>query len=106
MLKNLARLCGITAHCSSVSMCVVQYGIEFAAEHVLPLLTPLLIAQQLNVQQFAKCMLFVKDILTQVLHILSLNSPIYLVFSSEMLCSHHQIALKCFPFLSLSVAVP
>ncbi|XP_038994736.1 uncharacterized protein LOC120118861 [Hibiscus syriacus] len=36
-----------------------QYGVEFAAEHVLPLLT----AQQLNVQQFAKYMFFVKDIL-------------------------------------------
>lgn len=33
------------------------------AEHVLPLLMPLLIAQQLNVQQFAKYMAFVKDIL-------------------------------------------
>ncbi|KAH9781737.1 protein kinase domain-containing protein [Citrus sinensis] len=40
-----------------------QYGIEFAAEHVLPLLAPLLTAQQLNVQQFAKYILFVKDIL-------------------------------------------
>ncbi|KAI4320120.1 hypothetical protein MLD38_033631 [Melastoma candidum] len=43
-----------------------QYGIEFAAEHVLPLLTPLLTAQQLNVQQFAKYMLFVKDILRKI----------------------------------------
>ncbi|CAK7328806.1 unnamed protein product [Dovyalis caffra] len=40
-----------------------QHGVEFVAEHVLPLLTPLLTAQQLNVQQFAKYMLFVKDIL-------------------------------------------
>ncbi|RVW59241.1 SCY1-like protein 2 [Vitis vinifera] len=56
----------LMSHCSSVSMCVVQYGIEFAAEHVLPLLTPLLIAQQLNVQQFAKYMLFVKDILRKI----------------------------------------
>ncbi|WMV55230.1 hypothetical protein MTR67_048615 [Solanum verrucosum] len=38
-------------------------GIEFVAEHVLPLLMPLLIAQQLNVQQFAKYMAFVKEIL-------------------------------------------
>lgn len=44
-------------------MCLIQYGVEFAAEHILPLLTPLLTAQQLNVQQFAKYMLFVKDIL-------------------------------------------
>ncbi|XP_075110996.1 SCY1-like protein 2 B [Nicotiana tabacum] len=41
-------------------------GIEFVAEHVLPLLMPLLIAQQLNVQQFAKYMAFVKDILRKI----------------------------------------
>ena len=44
-------------------LCLVQYGIEFVAEHVLPFLMPLLTAQQLNVQQFAKYMLFVKDML-------------------------------------------
>lgn len=43
-----------------------QHGVEFAADHVLPLLTPLLIAQQLNVQQFAKYMLFVKDVLRKI----------------------------------------
>ncbi|GLT93895.1 hypothetical protein SLE2022_116650 [Rubroshorea leprosula] len=43
-----------------------QFGVEFVAEHVLPLLTPLLIVQQLNVQQFAKYMLFVKDILRKI----------------------------------------
>ncbi|GAV85165.1 Pkinase domain-containing protein [Cephalotus follicularis] len=43
-----------------------QYGVEFAAEHVLPLLAPLLTAQQLNVQQFAKYMSFVKDILRNI----------------------------------------
>ncbi|MBA0837333.1 hypothetical protein Goarm_009499 [Gossypium armourianum] len=43
-----------------------QYGVEFAAEHVLPLLTPLLTAQQLNIQQFAKYMHFVKDILSKI----------------------------------------
>lgn len=43
-----------------------QYGTEFAAEHVLPLLAPLLTAQQLNVQQFAKYMAFVKDILRSI----------------------------------------
>lgn len=43
-----------------------QYGTEFAAEHVLPVLAPLLIAQQLNVQQFAKYMHFVKDILRKI----------------------------------------
>lgn len=43
-----------------------QYGVEFVAEHVLPLLMPLLTAQQLNVQQFAKYMLFVKNILQKI----------------------------------------
>ncbi|CAH8337394.1 unnamed protein product [Eruca vesicaria subsp. sativa] len=43
-----------------------QYGVEFTAEHVLPLMMPLLTAQQLNVQQFAKYMLFVKDILRKI----------------------------------------
>lgn len=43
-----------------------QHGVEFVTEHVLPLLTPLLTAQQLNVQQFAKYMLFVKDILRMI----------------------------------------
>ncbi|KAL2326517.1 hypothetical protein Fmac_025575 [Flemingia macrophylla] len=43
-----------------------QYGVEFVAEHVLPLLMPLLTAQQLNVQQFAKYMLFVKDMLQKI----------------------------------------
>ncbi|KAF3440970.1 hypothetical protein FNV43_RR19256 [Rhamnella rubrinervis] len=43
-----------------------QYGVEFAAEHVLPLIVPLLTSQQLNVQQFAKYMLFVKDILRKI----------------------------------------
>ncbi|XP_038975484.1 SCY1-like protein 2 [Phoenix dactylifera] len=43
-----------------------QYGIEFTLEHVLPLLFPLLTSQQLNIQQFAKYMLFVKDILRKI----------------------------------------
>ncbi|KAJ6433723.1 hypothetical protein OIU84_017426 [Salix udensis] len=43
-----------------------QHGVEFVTEHVLPLLTPLLTAQQLNVQQFAKFMLFVKDVLRMI----------------------------------------
>ncbi|XP_010277058.1 PREDICTED: uncharacterized protein LOC104611621 [Nelumbo nucifera] len=43
-----------------------QYSIEFTAEHVLPLLMPLLVAQQLNVQQFAKYMLFLKDVLRKI----------------------------------------
>ncbi|KAH9626464.1 hypothetical protein KSS87_006424 [Heliosperma pusillum] len=43
-----------------------QYGTEFVAENVLPLLAPLLISQQLNVQQFAKYMAFVKDVLRKI----------------------------------------
>ncbi|XP_023644530.1 SCY1-like protein 2 isoform X2 [Capsella rubella] len=43
-----------------------QFGVEFTSEHVLPLIIPLLTAQQLNVQQFAKYMLFVKDILRKI----------------------------------------
>lgn len=43
-----------------------RHGVEFVAEHVLPLLMPLLTAQQLNVQQFAKYMLFVKDMLQKI----------------------------------------
>lgn len=43
-----------------------QYGIEFAAEHLLPLLSPLVVAQQLNLQHFAKYMLFIKEILRKI----------------------------------------
>ncbi|VAH61725.1 unnamed protein product [Triticum turgidum subsp. durum] len=43
-----------------------QCGVEFAAEHVVPLVFPLLTAQQLNVQQFAKYILFVKDITSKI----------------------------------------
>jgi hypothetical protein len=41
----------------------LQLGTEFAAEHLLPLLCPLLIVQQLNLQQFAKYMHFVKEVI-------------------------------------------
>lgn len=41
----------------------LQMGVEYAAEHLLPLLCPLLTAQQLNLQQFAKYMHFVKEVL-------------------------------------------
>lgn len=54
------------AHVCDVELCPVvwcQFGVEFVAEHLLPMLCPLLIAQQLNVQQFAKYMHFVKEIL-------------------------------------------
>ncbi|KAI3732969.1 hypothetical protein L1987_64182 [Smallanthus sonchifolius] len=43
-----------------------QHEIDFVVEHVLPLLVPLLLAQQLNVQQFAKYMSFIKSILRKV----------------------------------------
>lgn len=43
-----------------------QHGVEFVVEHVLPLLVPLLLATQLNVQQFAKYMSFVKSVLRKV----------------------------------------
>lgn len=59
------------AHFVLPLLCFIQFGIEFAAEHLLPLLSPLLTAQQLNVQQFAKYMLFFKDILRYCYHILT-----------------------------------
>ncbi|KAJ4981415.1 hypothetical protein NE237_032252 [Protea cynaroides] len=73
VLQTVQR-CTAVDHSAPTLMCTLgvansilkQYGIEFTAEHVLPLLVPLLIAQQLNVQQFAKYMLFVKDILRQI----------------------------------------
>ncbi|KVH98689.1 hypothetical protein Ccrd_023085 [Cynara cardunculus var. scolymus] len=43
-----------------------QHGVDFVVEHVLPLVIPLLLAQQLNVQQFAKYMSFVKSVLRKV----------------------------------------
>jgi hypothetical protein len=46
----------------NILLSLIQCGVEFAAEHVIPLIFPLLTAHQLNVQQFAKYMLFVKDI--------------------------------------------
>ncbi|XP_077226737.1 SCY1-like protein 2 A [Tasmannia lanceolata] len=73
ILQTLQR-CTAVDHSAPTLMCTLgvansilkQYGVEFVAEHVLPLLVPLLIAQQLNVQQFAKYMLFVKDILRKI----------------------------------------
>ena len=53
----------LESYLSLVFFFLVQYGVEFVAEHLLPLLMPLLTAPQLNVQQFAKYMLFVKDML-------------------------------------------
>lgn len=57
-----------------------QYGVEFVAEHVVPLLTPLLVAQQLNVQQFAKFMHFVKDVLRYFSHLLYIVVFFLLIF--------------------------
>lgn len=73
ILQTIQR-CTAVDHSPPTLMCTLgvsnsilkQFGVEFVAEHVLPLLTPLLIAQQLNVQQFAKYMLFVKDILRKI----------------------------------------
>lgn len=73
ILQTLQR-CTAVDHSAPTLMCTLgiansifkQNGLEFTTEHVLPLLMPLLIAQQLNVQQFAKYMLFVKDILRMI----------------------------------------
>nr|DAD21189.1 TPA_asm: hypothetical protein HUJ06_022652 [Nelumbo nucifera] len=73
ILQTIQR-CTAVDHSAPTLMCTLgvsnsilkQYGVEFVAEHVLPLLMPLIIAQQLNVQQFAKYMLFVKDVLRKI----------------------------------------
>ncbi|MQM09484.1 hypothetical protein Taro_042355 [Colocasia esculenta] len=73
-ILQILQRCTAVDHSAPTLMCTLgvansilkQYGIEFAAEHVLPLLCPLLIAQQLNIQQFAKYMFFVKDILRKI----------------------------------------
>ncbi|MCO5572030.1 hypothetical protein L7F22_025781 [Adiantum nelumboides] len=70
VLQTLRR-CTAVDHSAPTLMCTLsvvdavykQYGAEFAVEHLLPLLSPLLVAQQLNLQQFAKYMLFIKEIL-------------------------------------------
>lgn len=73
ILQTLQR-CTAVDHSAPTLMCTLgvanaiykQYGLEFAAEHLLPLLVPLLVAQQLSLQQFAKYMLFVKEILRKI----------------------------------------
>ncbi|CAL1351933.1 unnamed protein product [Linum trigynum] len=73
MLQTIGR-CTAVDRSAPTLMCTLgvansilkQFGVEFVAEHVLPLLSPLLTAQQLNVQQFAKYMLFVKDVLRMI----------------------------------------
>ncbi|CAI5521687.1 unnamed protein product [Closterium sp. Naga37s-1] len=55
-------------------MCIVgiadiiqrQYGIEFAAEHILPLLCPMLVVQQLTGPQFARFLKLIMDVLTKI----------------------------------------
>lgn len=73
ILQTIQR-CTAVDHSAPTLMCTLgvansilkKNGIEFVAEHVLPLLMPLLVAQQLNVQQFAKYMAFVKEILRKI----------------------------------------
>ncbi|KAK4413444.1 SCY1-like protein 2 [Sesamum alatum] len=73
ILQTIQR-CTAVDHSAPTLMCTLgvansilkQFGIEFVTEHVLPLLLPLLITQQLNVQQFAKYMLFIKDVLRRI----------------------------------------
>lgn len=73
ILQTLRR-CTAVDHSAPTLMCTLgvanaifkQCGVEFAAEHVVPLIFPLLTAQQLNIQQFAKYVLFVKDITSKI----------------------------------------
>ncbi|XP_010534131.1 PREDICTED: SCY1-like protein 2 isoform X1 [Tarenaya hassleriana] len=73
ILHTIQR-CTTVDHSAPTLMCTLavanailnQYGVEFTTEYVLPLMMPLLTAQQLNVQQFAKYMLFVKDLLRKI----------------------------------------
>ncbi|XP_022861514.1 SCY1-like protein 2 isoform X2 [Olea europaea var. sylvestris] len=73
ILQTIQR-CTAVDHSAPTLMCTLgvatsilkQFGTEFVAEHVLPILIPLLITQQLNVQQFAKYMFFVKDVLRKI----------------------------------------
>lgn len=53
-----------TRDCARCSLVVLQYGMEFAAQHILPLLTPLLTVQQLSNAQFARFLKLIMDILT------------------------------------------
>ncbi|KAF0899646.1 hypothetical protein E2562_020834 [Oryza meyeriana var. granulata] len=73
ILQTLRR-CTAVDHTAPTLMCTLgvanaifkQCGVEFAAEYVIPLVFPLLTAHQLNVQQFAKYILFVKDITSKI----------------------------------------
>nr|GEW32845.1 SCY1-like protein 2 [Tanacetum cinerariifolium] len=73
ILQTIAR-CTAVDRSAPTLMCTLgvatsilkQHGVDFVVEHVLPLVVPLLLAQQLNVQQFAKYMSFVKGVLRKV----------------------------------------
>ncbi|KAH7307548.1 hypothetical protein KP509_22G064800 [Ceratopteris richardii] len=73
ILQTLRR-CTAVDHSAPTLMCTLsvansvykQYGSEFAVEHLVPLLAPSLVAQQLNLQQFAKYMLFIKEVLRKM----------------------------------------
>jgi len=73
-ILETVRRCTAVDHSAPTLMCTLgvanaiykQSGVEFAAEYVIPLIFPLLTAHQLNVQQFAKYMLFVKDITSKI----------------------------------------
>lgn len=73
ILQTCAR-CAAVDHSPPTLMCILavvdtiqkQQGVEFAAEHLLPLLTPLLVTQQLSAPQFAKFMRLVLDILHKI----------------------------------------
>ncbi|XP_078167971.1 SCY1-like protein 2 A [Carex rostrata] len=73
ILQTLRR-CTAVDHSAPTLMCTLgvassisnQFGVEYTSEHVVPLLFPLLTAQQLTVQQFAKYMLFIKDVLRKI----------------------------------------
>nr|CAB3477619.1 unnamed protein product [Digitaria exilis] len=73
-ILETVRRCTAVDHSAPTLMCTLgvanamykQCGVEFAAEYVIPLIFPLLTAHQLNVQQFAKYMLFVKDITSKI----------------------------------------
>ncbi|GJZ68269.1 SCY1-like protein 2, partial [Tanacetum coccineum] len=78
ILQTIAR-CTAVDRSAPTLMCTLgvansilkQHGVDFVVEHVLPLVVPLLLAQQLNVQQFAKYMSFVKGVLRSQILLLS-----------------------------------
>ncbi|KAJ0521379.1 putative protein kinase SCY1-SCYL2 family [Helianthus annuus] len=71
-----------------------KHGVDFVAEHVLPLLIPLLLAQQLNVQQFAKYMSFVKSVLRKIEE------------KKGVTMNDTGVDMKAFPLPNASVAPP